>query len=104
MAVAPSGDVHIAWCDIRSRNGPGQDIYYAKAMNGKVTRNLKVATTVCECCAPGLAVDADGNPFIAYREGGGKPSREIYAVRSTDRGVSFTSPVRINQRDSMEKG
>lgn len=104
MAVAPSGEVHVAWLDRRERIGPGQDIYFSKVTNGRVGKNIKVATTVCECCAPGLAVDSGGNPFVAYREGGTKSSREIFALRSGDRGASFGKPVQINRRESLEDG
>jgi hypothetical protein len=104
MAVAPGGEVHVAWLDRRSREGPGQDIYYAKVSSEKVGKNIKIASTVCECCAPGLAVDANGNPFVAFREGGNKPSREIFATRSTNQGVSFSRPVQINQSQSQEDG
>ena len=104
MAVAPSGEVHVAWLDRRDRTGPGQDIYYAKVSGGRVSKNTQIASSVCECCAPGLAVDSAGNPFVAYREGGKKSSRELFALRSTDNGKSFTRPVQLNARDSMEDG
>lgn len=104
MAVAPNGEAHVAWLDMRSRAERGQDIYYAKVVNGKVGKNAKVASTVCECCAPGLAVDGDGNPFIAWREGGAKDSREVFAVRSTDKGDSFAKPVRVNRVPTKEDG
>jgi hypothetical protein len=104
MAVAPSGDVHVAWLDLRDRDGRGQDIFCAKVSGSRVGKNIKVASTVCECCAPGLAVDPNGNPFIAYREGGTKSSREIFAIRFTDNGGSFGSPVQLNRRPSMEDG
>ena len=104
MAVAPTGEVHVAWLDLRSRNMRGQDIYYAKVVNGRVSKNVKIASTVCECCAPGLAVDGLGNPFIAFREGGSKPSREIFATSSPDRGGSFSNAVQVNQFKSMEAG
>jgi hypothetical protein len=104
LAVAPNGEAHVAWLDLRSRAGPGQDLYYAKVANGKVGPNVQIAATVCECCAPGLAVDADGNPFVAWREGGAKPSREIFARRSTDRGASFGKPVQVNRVPTKEDG
>jgi hypothetical protein len=103
-AVAPTGEVHIAWLDIRSRRAHGQDIYYTKVTKGEVGENIKVASTVCECCAPGLAIDGDGNPFLAFREGGDKPSREIYAIRSVDKGNSFGKAIQINRRESRESG
>ncbi len=104
MTVAPSGEVHVAWLDLRSRSGRGQDIYYAKVAGGRVGENVKIATTVCECCAPGLAVDAAGNPLVAYREGGEKASREIFATASTNQGAAFSKPVQINRQRSLEDG
>ena len=104
MAVAPTGEAHVAWLDMRDRDQAGQDIFYATIIDGEVSSNTKIATTVCECCAPGLAVDATGNSFVAYREGGDKPSREIFAQRSTDGGRSFLDPVRINKQDTLEHG
>ena len=104
MAVAPSGEAHVAWLDMRGRKQPGQDIYYAMLADGKVGQNVKVASTVCECCAPGMTVDADGNPFLAFREGGDKPSREIFARRSSDGGRSFAESVQINRTETLEHG
>jgi hypothetical protein len=105
LAVAPSGEAHVAWLDRRDRAAtgePGQDLYYAKVAAGKVSKNVPVARLVCECCAPGLAVDARGDPLLAYREGGVKPSRELFARRSTDGGASFGKPVRLNTKNSNE--
>jgi hypothetical protein len=104
MAVAPGGEVHVAWLDRRSREGPGQDLYYAKVVNGQVGKNVPIARTVCECCAPGLAVDGDGHPLVAWREGGDKPSREVFARRSTDWGASFGGPVQVNRVPTKEDG
>jgi hypothetical protein len=104
MAVAPDGIVHIAWLDHRGRLERGQDLYYARVVNGVVGKNVKVASTVCECCAPGLAVDHAGHPFLAYREGGAKESREIFALRSTDQGRTFTPAVQVNQQPTRESG
>ncbi len=104
MTVAASGEVHVAWLDLRSRSGRGQDIYYAQVAGGRVGENVKIASTVCECCAPGLAVDGAGNPLVAYREGGNKDSREIFAITSTDKGAAFSKPVQINRQRSLEDG
>jgi hypothetical protein len=104
LAVAPNGDAHIVWLDRRDRTGPGQDIYYAKLANGKVGKNVQIASLVCECCAPGLAVDASGNPLVAYREGGQKPSREVFAIRSADRGAAFEQPFQLNSKGTLEDG
>jgi len=102
MAVSRAGLVHVSWLDIRDRNGPGQDLFYAKISDGKVSPNVAVAHTVCTCCAPGLALDASGNPALAYREGEDKDSREILLLRSSDGGQTFSKPVRINQEPTNE--
>jgi hypothetical protein len=105
LAVAPDGEAHVAWLDRRDRGRePGQDLYYARVSGGKVSKNVPVARLVCECCAPGLAVDGRGNPLVTYREGGNKPSRELFALRSGDRGASFAKAVRLNTKDSTESG
>jgi len=104
MTVAPRGEVHLAWLDMRDRERPGQDIYYTTVVDDEVGENVKVATTVCECCAPGLAVDAAGNPFVVFREGGDKSSREIFARWSTDGGRSFAETVQINRQKTLENG
>jgi hypothetical protein len=102
LAVTPSGEAHVAWLDRRDRQGPGQDIFYAKVVDGRVGKNSQVAATVCECCAPGLAVDATGNALLAYREGGQKPSREVFAIRSTDHGANFSKPTQVNGNPTQE--
>lgn len=104
MAVAPGGEVHVAWLDMRDRKTEGQDLYYARIKDGKVGRNVKIAQTVCECCAPWVSVDDKGNPIVAFREGGQKPSREIFAMRSTNKGESFGPPVRLNTQPSKVGG
>jgi hypothetical protein len=103
LAVAPTGEAHVAWLDMRDRQR-GQNIFLATVVGGKVGKNHKIAEEVCECCAPGLAVDGRGHPFAAYREGGSKESREIFVLRSTDRGASFGKAVQVNRQKSNEFG
>lgn len=104
MTVAHNGVAHVAWLDLRDREERGQDIFYTTVIAGEVGANLKIATTVCECCAPGMTVDAVGNPLVAYREGGTNPSREIFARWSTDGGRSFGDVMQINKQKTLEDG
>ena len=99
MAVAPSGDATIVWLDLRERK-QGQDIYLASFRDGKVGANRRIASEVCECCAPGLAIGAGGTPAVAYREGGSKPSREIYLLAPQGGGDALASAIRVNRASS----
>lgn len=103
MAVDESGDAHVAWLDMRNRNR-GQDIFFATISEGAVSANRKVAATVCECCAPGMAVDADGRCLLAYREGGDAASREIFSRYRSGSDVAFLKPMRVNKVNTLEDG
>jgi len=103
MAIAPSGEAHIAWLDMRGRK-KGQDLYYSKVVDGKRAKNLKIGATLCECCAPGLALDGAGNPVIAWRDGASSASRPIWISISKDGGKSFSAPARVNQVETRVSG
>ena len=107
LAAAPSGDVFVAWLDRRQRGAnPGQDLGYAKITDQgrKVGKNGVLPGPICECCAPGLAVDGKGNPVLVYREGGGKTNRQIFIATSSNGGASFGKIGRLNQVDSKVDG
>lgn len=97
LAVAPNGDAHVVWLDCRG--GKGNELFYAKLSGGKVSKNLKISPPVCPCCAPGIALDGKGNPWVAYRDGSGG-SREIFLTLSRDAGKSWTPPARVNKKDT----
>ena len=101
LAASPAEGAFVAWLDIRARE-KGQDLFLAKIteQGKKISRNAPLATALCECCAPGLAVDAKGNPIVAFREGGGKTNRPIGILLSKNGGSSFGPPVRLNTEDS----
>jgi hypothetical protein len=102
LAAAPNGDVFVAWLDRRQLvNKPGQDLGYVKIteQGKKVGKNGVLAGPLCECCAPGLTVDAKGNPIVIYREGG-KSNRPLDLAMSTNGGASFGRVTRINQGES----
>ena len=100
MTASSNGDVHVAWLDLRQRE-KGQDLFYAKVTDQgkKVSRNVPVAGPLCECCAPGMAVDGKGNPMLFWREGG-KTNRALFLAMSTNGGSSFAKTARVNQGES----
>src|SRR5882672_125238 len=100
LAAAPNGDVFAVWLDLRNRE-KGQDLGYVKIseQGKKIGKNGILPGPICECCAPGLAVDAKGNPMVLYREGG-KTNRSIFLGVSTNGGASFSRINRINSGDT----
>jgi hypothetical protein len=96
-AVAPGGDLHVAWLD--AKRGKGQDLVHAKVteQGRKIVRTL-VASAVCERCAPAVAVDAKGAPVLAFREGPGKKTRQTLFAGPA--GGAFDRPVRANHFDT----
>jgi len=100
LAAAPGGDVFAVWLDLRNRE-KGQDLAYVKISDQgrKIGKNGLLPGPLCECCAPGLAVDAKGNPMVLYREGG-KTNRSIFLGISTNGGSSFSKVNRINQGET----
>jgi hypothetical protein len=103
MAVAPTGEAHVAWLDARGRE-KGQDLYYAKVVDGKVGRNLKVGETLCECCAPGITVDGKGRPIVIWRDGKTSDNRPLWLSASKDGGSSFISLGRVNNTETGVSG
>ncbi|MEK7465862.1 MAG: sialidase family protein [Planctomycetota bacterium] len=98
LAVSDAGDAHVVWLDDRA--GKGNSLWYAKVSGGKVGKNVKISPPVCPCCAPGIAIDGKGNPFVAYREMADDSSREIFLTMSRDGGKSFAPPARVNKKDT----
>jgi hypothetical protein len=93
--LAAAGDVaYVAWLDLRARE-KGQDLFVAKVTEKgrKISRNTPAASTLCECCAPGLTVDPKGNPVLAYRDGAGKSNRPIFLAAGS-------KTVQVNTRES----
>ena len=97
LAAAPGGEVFVAWLDLRNRE-KGQDLAWVKITDQgrKIGKNQIIPGPLCECCAPGLAVDAKGNPTLIYREGGKNANRALLMAT----GASLSRIARINQGDS----
>ncbi len=101
LAAAANGDVYVAWLDFRQRQ-KGQDLAWVKVTDQgkKVGKNNLLPGPLCECCAPGLAVDAKGTPFAVYREGGKQANRQIFMAT----GAGLAKVARLNQVDSKVDG
>jgi hypothetical protein len=97
LAAAPGGEVFVAWLDNRQQV-KGQDLAWVKIteQGRKVGKNQLIPGPLCECCAPGLTVDAKGSPTLIFREGGKNANRALLMAT----GASLSRVARINQGDS----
>jgi hypothetical protein len=100
LAAGPGGDVFVAWLDLRARE-KGQDLAWTKVLEGgsRAAPNRILPGPLCECCAPGLAVDPKGNPLLLYRESRAG-SRGAFLARSEDGGNGFGRIERINRGET----
>jgi hypothetical protein len=105
-AAAGPGDLHVAWVDLK--NGKRSMLYARFDASGKRSGKIVPITGFCcEYCPPGLAVDAVGNPTVAWRESPRDPAaankeggRQIFLSRSSDGGKSFAQAAQLNSIDS----
>ena len=101
MALAPSGEAHLAWLDTRNGAPPAkkdgaaagahqhgasstrQDVFHAvwppegEPVEGAVT------TSVCFCCKTSTAVSRDGATLVAFRHIYPTNLRDMAVARST---------------------
>src|SRR5205814_3156877 len=98
-SAAGPGDLHVAWIDLK--NGKRSLVYARFDTSGKRSAKSVVTGACCEYCPPALAVDGSGNATVAWREGGAKPTRQIFLSR-VDSGAKSgsASSVQLNSLDS----
>ncbi len=117
LTVAPDGTVYLSWLDGRARDavrasvvqnasfvkhahetgGPGTEVRVARSADGGQTfaPSVVVAKGSCECCRTALAVAPDGEVFVAWRHQFEPNVRDVAVAHSTDRGATFSAPVRL---------
>lgn len=96
--AAGAGDVHVAW--VATKDNVRTLLYARFDAGGKrAGKPVTITGLTCEHCPPAVAVDAAGNPVVAWRES--KLPRSVFLSRSTDGGKSFAPAVQLN---SLETG
>jgi hypothetical protein len=102
-AMDDSGVLHAAWLDGRN-NGPHehmsgppvrQDIYHAVWGADGTAVETMVASNVCFCCKTALVSRGD-EVYVAWRHLFPGGVRDIAVARSSDRGKTFSAPVRVS--------
>ncbi|NSL88494.1 exo-alpha-sialidase [Chitinophaga sp. Mgbs1] len=98
MALLPDGEAAAIWLDNRKdTRAEGSTLYFATTAGPKGFQSARpVAQTVCQCCRTRLYVAANGDIHLAYRDIINDSIRDMVHQLSTDRGSTFSVPVRIS--------
>ena len=91
MAAGGKGMLFAAWLDLR---GKGTRLYGSTSPDGGATWSPNALVyespsgSVCECCHPTAAIDAQGRIFVLFRNSI-DGNRDMYLTRSDDVGKTF---------------
>jgi hypothetical protein len=120
-AVAPDGTIYVAWLDGRNRaanesknqehggddafTGGTSDLYIARSTDQGKTfqKNVLVAGHICPCCRPSIAFTRN-RVLIAWRQVAPGDIRDIYTAASSDAGLTWGKPRRVDRDDWKIKG
>lgn len=97
MGAGGKGILFASWLDLR---GKGTRLYGSTSNNGGATWSPNTLVyespsgSVCECCHPTAAVDAQGRIFIMFRNSI-DGNRDMYLVRSDDGGKTFGAAAKL---------
>jgi hypothetical protein len=99
LASDAKGNLFAAWLDKRSAKGT--KLYSATSADGGVhwSKNVMIYDspegTICECCHPSAAIDADGRILVMWRNWLGG-ARDMYLAESRD-GLTFSKPAKLGE-------
>lgn len=100
-AVAPNGDVYVAWLDGRDQPALPDtfSLYLTRSHDrgASFEPNVRVASGACPCCRPAIAIGPDGEVHIFWRKVYPENIRDIVVSTSRDGGRTFAEPVRVSE-------
>jgi hypothetical protein len=98
--LAPDGTLLLAWLGSVAGRAPAPGTSFVSVAATRDGARFEVfpgvGSSVCPCCRPALAADAEGRWFLSYRtvrEG----IRDMAVQSSTDRGKSWSPPVPVSE-------
>lgn len=95
--IAASGNFVVAvWLDLRNER---TQLYAGTSADGGAnwSANRPIHEgSICECCHPTVAIDAQGTVHVMFRNSL-DGARDIYSMRSTDRGKTFTAATKSGE-------
>lgn len=92
-------DLYIAWLDPRGKDKSGAAAIFgcSRDQGRTIEKNLTIDPMACPCCRPMLAVAPNGDLWVAWRKTFDRNVRDVVVARSTDRGRTFSTPMRVHQ-------
>ncbi|HTS89393.1 MAG TPA: sialidase family protein [Gemmatimonadales bacterium] len=102
LLVAPDGTLYLSWL---AMTGDTSHTYAAHSQDQGKTWSVPVKVDSgpsCPCCRTALAVGPDGRLFAAWRKiyhPGSGQMRDIVVAFSSDRGATWSTPVRVHHDD-----
>jgi hypothetical protein len=105
LAIAPDDSLNVAWHDDRDANND-YDIYFMKSIDGGDTwgDTVQVCNTAPVSQEVAITVGGDGVIHITWEEPSGYSGGNVYYSQSTDGGLTFTSPFKINSGTFNNRG
>jgi hypothetical protein len=96
LHVGADGDLYVAW--LESSQGKSKT-FLTRSTNGGATWStpaLADTTQSCPCCRTAIATAPDGALYLAWRTVLPGNVRDVVVAKSTDRGATWTTPVRVH--------
>lgn len=92
-------DLYIAWLDPRGKDKSGAAAIFgcSRDQGRTIEKNLTIDPMACPCCRPMLGVAPNGDLWVAWRKTFDGNVRDVVVARSTDRGRTFSAPMRVHQ-------
>ncbi|HTX56899.1 MAG TPA: sialidase family protein [Candidatus Acidoferrales bacterium] len=102
IAAGPGNAVYMVWLDERDlmKSGDASAVYFASMKDGRVSRNVRVASSTCSCCRPAIAVASNGTIYVAWRHDD-RDLRDMAVASSHDGGRTF-SPLHYVAHDGWK--
>ena len=110
-AFGPDGTLYVLYVALRGvGNDPGS-LWLSTSTDGGRTLNLPVKVAAEQTFQPRLAVDPHGPVYVTWLQAFGtgilsltEPNPYVVAVRSDDKGQTFTAPVRVSDPARVRVG
>jgi hypothetical protein len=104
--TGPQNYVHVVWHD----NSPGNnEIYYARSSNGgdSFSAPVRLTQNQGDSIGPAIAADHSNNVYVVWMDNstglliGNQYNYEIYFVKSTDRGTTWSAQVMLTNKSDL---